>query len=55
MDSGIRILFDIFNNITSKIGYLFYLVNPTKCMFENVERVPRYVEEVLISGDSYDI
>jgi hypothetical protein len=24
-------------------------------MFENVERVPRYVEEVLISGDSYDI
>jgi len=46
MDFKIDFLFDIFFYITSRIRYFFHLVNPTECMFENVENVPRYVEEV---------
>ena len=39
--------YKLFDYIIKRIGYLFYLVNPRDCMFENVENVPRYVEQVI--------
>ena len=36
----------IYDHIYSKIGYSFYLVDPKKTMFEEVSKVPRYVEGV---------
>ena len=38
--------YSAFDHIYSKVGYLFYIVNPKESMFEEVSKVPRYVEEV---------
>ena len=43
------------DRIYSKIGYLFYLVNPEKTMFEKVSKVPRYEQEVSISDPAKGI
>ena len=48
MDLLIEYSFNLFNYVVARIGYLFYLVNPKDCMFENVDDVPRYVAEVSI-------
>ena len=47
--------------IIKKIGWQFYLVNPVDHMYENVEEVPHYINEVslvkirilILHSDSY--
>jgi len=43
-------LYVLIQYIYSRVGYLFYLVNPSKWMFETVDDVPRYVAEVGIKS-----
>ena len=37
-------------DIVKKIGWQFYLVNPYEHMYENVEDVPSYINEVMLVG-----